>query len=92
MENKGNELEMLNLLYRYDMFKEIFISKIEKEYFIAGYNELLYKFEENINIVIKSEKIENKFFNISKEIKTMNISYDNIEKINVFLNKLFIKI
>lgn len=92
MENKGNELEMINLLYRYDMFKEIFKSKIEKEYFIAGYNELLYKFEENINIVIKNEKIKNKFFNISKEIKSMNISFDNIERLNVFLNKLFIKI
>ena len=68
MMNKGNDLEMKNLLYRYDMYKEIFNTKNEVKYIIAGFKELLYKFDENINIIKNNNEILNKFFNITKEM------------------------
>ncbi len=81
MMNKGNDLEMKNILYRYDMYKEIFNTKKEVKYIIAGYKELLYIFEQNINIIKNNNKTLNKFFNIAEEI--MN----NYETSDEILNK-----
>lgn len=81
MMNNRNDLEMKNILYRYDMYKEIFNTKKEVKYIIAGYKELLYIFEQNINIIKNNNKTLNKFFNIAEEI--MN----NYETSDEILNK-----
>ena len=48
MLNRGNLLELKNLLYRHEMFKEIFINKKEKKYLIAEYFELKSLIEDNL--------------------------------------------
>ena len=89
MKNKGNILELENLLYRYDMYKEIFNSADEKKYLIAGYFQLLEVFENNINIIYKNKKIKKNFIIKMKEfISNYNISESKLKKINLLLNKL----
>ena len=75
MMNRGNILEMKNLLYRNEMYKEIFKNKNEEKYIIAGYVELLDIFNNNINLIKENNDIKNLFIkNIKEFIKSYNIS------------------
>ena len=90
MMNRGNILELKNLLYRYEMYKEIFKTKNEEKLLTVGFNELLNVFEENINLVKINNEIKNKFIKIINEF--MN-NYDNykdiIKRINNLKNIIF---
>lgn len=89
MNNKGNILELKNLLYRYEMHKEIFNTTYEKKYLIAGCFQLLDIFENNINIVKENKEIKKIFILKMKEFTSnYNISKSKLKKINLLLNKL----
>ena len=91
--NKGNILELENLLYRQEMYKEIFNNKNEEKYLISGYLELLKIFNNNTNFFIlkKNNEIKNKIiiksyevinnYNITKAIK--KLIFDFIDKLNI---------
>ncbi len=93
MMNKGNDLELKNLLYRYDMYKEIFNVKNEVKYIIAGFKELLYKIAENINIIRNNNKTLNKFFNITKEMmNNYDLSHEILNKTKNIIKNLTSKL
>ena len=52
MFNRGNILEMKNLIFRNKMFRKIFKEKNEEKYILAGYSELLDIFGKNIKLII----------------------------------------
>ena len=63
MLNRGSLLELKNIIYRHEMFEEIFVNKNEEKYLIAEYFELKFFIEENhkFNTIIKNNKeIKNK--------------------------------
>ena len=41
MKNRYNELELKNIIYRHQMYKELFISKRDKKYLIAEHLEII---------------------------------------------------
>ena len=61
MTNRGNILELKNLLNRYEMYKQIFTTKNEEKYLIVGFNELLNVFEKNVNLVKINSEIKDRF-------------------------------
>jgi hypothetical protein len=65
MTNRGNTLELKNLMYRYEMYNEIFKTKDEEKNLIVGFIELLNVFEENVSLVKINSEIKDKFINIS---------------------------
>ena len=78
MLNRGNLLELKNLIFRHEMFKEIFVNKNKEKYLIAEYGELKTLIEDNykFNSIIKNNKeiknrideILNNFMNINKSL------------------------
>ena len=89
MTNRYNELEMKNLIYKYDMYKEIFNSPNEEKYLIAGYYDLFYNFEINVNITKKNIEIKNMIIKKMKEfIKNYKVSEDILKRIKSFLNSI----
>ena len=78
MFNRGNSLELLNLLYRNEMYRKIFKKKEEEKYIIAGYLELIKIFDKYNEIIIKNKDVKSKClkelndfiskFNLSEEI------------------------
>ena len=93
MLNRGNLLELKNIINRHEMYKEIFISKKEEKYLIAEFSELLSFIEENNNfyrIIRENLVIRHKIINIFKNFfSNFKISKLNIKKFNILLNKLF---
>ena len=61
--NRGNILELKNLLYRNEMYKKIFNNKNLFQYLYAGYSEPLDIFENNINITRENYHIKKMFIN-----------------------------
>ena len=57
MMNRNNILELKNLLYRQEMYKEIFKNKNEQKILINGYIELFYIFEKNLNLIKENNKV-----------------------------------
>ena len=89
MTNRYNELEMKNLIYKYDMYKEIFNSPNEEKYLIAGYYDLFYNFEINVNITKKNIEIKNMIIKKMKEfINNYKVSEDILKRIKSFLNSI----
>ena len=87
--NRGNILELKNLLYRNEMYKKIFNNKNLFKYLYAGYSELLDIFENNINITRENYHIKKMFINnINDLIKNYNISIDLLKRINLFIKKI----
>ena len=87
MTNRGNTLELKNLLNRYEMYKQIFKSKTEEKYLIVGFNELLNVFEENVNLVKINDEIKDRFINISKEfMNNYKNNKETIKRINYLKN------
>ena len=87
--NKGNILELKNLLYRYEMYTKIFNSKKDEKYLIVGYYELFNKFEKNLNIIKQNNQIKNQFLNKTDNlINNYNISREMLNKINNFVNRI----
>ena len=78
---------MKNLLYRNEMYKEIFKNKSEVKYIIAGYVELLDIFKNNINLIKENNEVKNLFIkNIKEFIQNYNISIEIRNRINNFIN------
>ena len=90
MTNRGNTLELKNLLNRYEMYKQIFETKNEEKFLIVGFNELLNIFEENINLVKINSEIKNRFINICKEFINNYKNYEEIKKRINYLKNLII--
>ena len=89
MFNRGNNLEMKNLLFRNEMFQKIFNSKSEEKYIIAAYSELLDIFEKNIKIIkINNETKYLCFNNLSDFVRKYNLSEKIRLRINNFLDNL----
>lgn len=89
MTNRGNTLELKNLLNRYEMYKQIFKTKDEEKNLIVGFNELLNVFEENINLVKINSEIKDKFIIICKEFMNNYRNYEEIiKRINYLKNKI----
>lgn len=78
MLNRGNLLELKNLIYRHEMFKEIFGNKKEEKYLIAEFFEFKSLIEENnkfnsiINNNTQIKKRINTIFNNFYEKKFLN--------------------
>ena len=60
MYNRGNILELKNLIYRNEMIKKILNNKEEEKYVIHEYLALLDIFERHINIIKQNNEIKNK--------------------------------
>ena len=89
MMNRGNILELKNLLFRNEMYKKIFNNKNLFKYLFGGYSELLDVFEYNINITKENYNIHKMFINnINDLIKNYNISNELLKKINLFIKKI----
>ena len=87
--NRGNILELKNLLLRNEMYKKIFNNKNQYQYLFAGYSELMEIFENNINITKNNSYIKKMFINnINDLIKNYNISIDLIKRINLYIKKI----
>ena len=85
MYNRGNDLEIKNLLFRNEMYKEIFNNKNEEKYIVEGYFELLYVCEKNLKVI--QENNETKYLcynNLNYYMKKYNIS----EEIRLRINNL----
>ena len=80
MFNRGNALELKNLLLRNKMFKKIFKFNYEKNYIIAGYIELVDKFVEHLEILKKVEELKIKSINDLKDLKKANDLSEEIKK------------
>ena len=89
MSNRGNLLEIKNLLYRNEMYRKIFKDKIGEKYIIAGYLELIIIFEKYIEIIKSNNYIKNECF---KELitfkKQYKLSQDIIKRADNLLSKL----
>ena len=90
MTNRGNTLELKNLINRYEMYKTIFKTKYEEKYLIVGFNELLNVFEENIILVKINSELKNKFINIIKEFINNYKNYKEIIKRINYLKNIII--
>ena len=69
MENSANILEMKNLLYRHEMFKTILTNKREKKFLMAELSQLLFVFNQNINIIKHNKEIKKLFIIKMEEFK-----------------------
>lgn len=89
MTNRGNTLELKNLMNRYEMYNQIFKTKNEEKYLIVGFNELLNVFEENTNLVKINNDIKDRFINICKEFMNNYKNYEEIiKRINYIKNMI----
>ena len=89
MNNRGNILELKNLLLRNELFQEIFINKNEEKYITSGYLELLEMLENNIKVI--ENNIDVKYLclnNLNNYIKKYNLSEEIRIRINKFTNNL----
>lgn len=89
MMNRNNILELKNLLYRQEMYKEIFKNKNEQKILINGYIELFYIFEKNLNLIKENNEVKNKIINTMKILTNKyNISENIIKRIKNFVKKI----
>jgi hypothetical protein len=94
MFNRGNILEMKNLIFRNKMFRKIFKDKNEEKYILAGYSELLDIFGKNIKLIKENNETKMLCFKDLKDFKnSFNISEQMNERIkdlikNIILNPL----
>jgi len=89
MYNRGNILEMKNLIFRNKMFKKIFKDKNEEKYILSGYSELLEIFEKNIKLIKENNETKILCFKDLKDFKKKyNISKQMEERINDLIIKL----
>ena len=71
------------------MYKEIFKSKNEEKYLIAGCSQLLDIFENNTDLIYNNSKVKSNFIIKMKEfIKDYKISKELIKKLNLFIHKI----
>ena len=91
MYNRGNILEIENLLYRNEMYREIFKKKEEEKYIITGYLDLIHISDKYIDIINKNEIIKNKCVKeLNNFINKFNLSEEIIKKANDLKIKFFI--
>ena len=89
MRNRNNILELENLLFRHEMYKNIFKSKFEKKYLIAGCSQLIDIFENNTNIISNNSEIKNLFIiKMNEFIKENTLPKEFINKINMLIYKI----
>ena len=89
MRNRNNILELENLLFRHEMYKNIFKSEFEKKYIIAGCSQLIDIFENNIDIISHNKEIRNLFITKMNEfIKEYTVPKKLINKINMLIHKI----
>lgn len=89
MFNRGNILEIKNVLYRNEMYREIFKAKEEEKYIIAGYLELISIFDKYIEIIKKHLDVKNKCI---KELKLFKAKFQLSEEIIKTTNNLISKL
>ena len=88
MMNRGNILEMKNILYKFNMYKQLFNNKNSENYLLEGYYELFDSFKENINIIKTNDEIKNNFINNMRTfINNYNISDKTLKEITNFINE-----
>jgi glycosyltransferase involved in cell wall biosynthesis len=89
MNNRGNILEIKNLLLRNEVFQEIFNNKNEEKYITSGYIELLEVLENNIKVIENNTDIKYLCLNnLNNYIKKYNLSEEIRIRINKFTNNL----
>ena len=77
MLNRGNLLELKNIIYRHQMFEEIFDPKNEEQYLIAGFFEFKFIIENNhnfISIIKNNKEIKNSVTQIFRKYMNINES------------------
>ena len=87
MNNRGNILELKNIIYRNEMYKKIFNNTNEEKYIIAGHIQLLEIFQNNIEKVKNNTEIKNMFINEIIDVKRhkYNLSLEILNKTNYFI-------
>ena len=89
MYNRGNSLDIKNLLYRNKMYEKIFKRKNEKKYLMSGYYEIIDILGEYIEICKKNKEIKITIINdLNNLLNNYNISADYKKKIDNLLNQL----
>ena len=89
MFNRGNILEIKNVIYRNEMYRNIFKAKEEEKYIIAGYLELINIFDKYIEIIKKHIDVKNKCIKeLNFFIAKFKLSEEIIKKTNNLISKL----
>ena len=89
MANRNNDLEMKNIIYKYDMYKDIFTSSNEEIYLIAGYYDFYYDFISQINLTKNNYEIKNMFIKkMNNFINNYTISENMLTKIKSFITEI----
>ena len=83
--NKGNILELKNLIYKNEMIKKILNKKEEEKYVINEYLAHLNIFEEQINIIKENNEIKDKTIN---DLKGLMNNYTLKEEFKNRISKL----
>ena len=83
MYNRGNVLELKNLIYKNEMIKKILNNKEEEQYVINEHLVHLKIFEEHINLIRQNKEIKDKIINDLKGLMT------NCTLTNEFRNRIF---
>lgn len=89
MFNRGNNLEMKNLIFRNKMYRKIFKDKKEEKYILSGYLELLDILEKNIKLIKGNKETKNICIkDINEFIKKYTFSEQLKKKFKDFIIKL----
>lgn len=90
MSNRGNLLELKNLIYKIEMYEKIFENIKEKKYIITEYLNILLIIEnQNLFFKIKeNSEIKNKIINLLTKIQKKYENQILRERINDFVIKI----
>ena len=90
MSNRGNLLELKNLIYKIEMYEKIFENIKEKKYIITEYLNILLIIEnQNLFFKIKeNSEIKNKIINLLTKIQKKYENQILRERINDFVRKI----
>lgn len=87
--NRGNIIEMKNLIFRNKMFRKIFTEKKEEKYILSGYLELITNFEKNIKLIQDNKEIKSLCI---KDLNDYINNYNVSEKMKILIENFIIKL
>ena len=86
MNNRYNDLEIKNIIYKFDMYKQILTSPNEEKYLIGGFYDLYYNLEDKINQTKNNSKIQKMVIKkMQNFINNYEISENILETIKSFI-------
>ena len=89
MMNRGSVFELENMILRNKMYDELFKPKEYQKFLFAGYSELVFLFEKNINITIANIELKQKVISlINNFTNNYNVTPNLMKRINSFIGNI----